>query len=126
MPLNPGRLAVTGGMLLAAASLGGCEYADGESRPAGSGGALSAPASSTMSSGEAARQAGLIAEVELLMGEPDGVILLGTMGGMQAGQGLNTSGQVSAELESTGSAGRVGGAVRFAGPLPSGETGAAG
>jgi hypothetical protein len=36
------------------------------------------------------------------------------------------SGQVSAALESIGNEERMGGAVRFAGPLPPGETGAAG
>jgi hypothetical protein len=80
-------------MLLAAASLAGCEYADGEPRPAGSSGALpSAPAASTMSAEEAARQAEVIAEVESLMGEPGGVVSLGATGGMRAGQGINTSG----------------------------------
>jgi hypothetical protein len=36
------------------------------------------------------------------------------------------SGQVSAALDSIGGDGRLGGGVRFAGPLPEGETGAAG
>jgi hypothetical protein len=169
---------VAAGVLLAAASLAGCEYADAERRPARSSAAVqSAPPGSTMSAEEAARQADLIAEVETLMGPPGGVVSLGATGGMRGGQGIETSGrlpdagtyalraactdgpgailtvrqngavlvshriecgapydavlelasgQVSATLASIGHGGRVAGAVRFAGPRPPGETGAAG
>jgi hypothetical protein len=111
------------------------------------------------------------------MGPPGGVVSLGATGGMQGGQGINTSGllpdagtyalraactdgpgailtvrqhdallvsqridcgapydavvdlapgQVSAGLEPLGNVGLMGGAVRFGGPPPPGETGAAG
>jgi hypothetical protein len=167
-------------MLLAAASLGGCEYAEAGPQPGGSTTALRpAPdsAAGTISAEEAARQTELIAEVESLMGPPGGVVSLGATGGMRGGQGINTSGllpdagtyalraactdgpgailtvrqhgalllsqrivcgtpydavvdlapgQVSAGLEPLGNVGLVGGAVRFAGPPPPGETGAAG
>jgi hypothetical protein len=182
MPVNPRRLAVAGGMLLAAASLGGCEYPEAGPQPGGSTTALrpapdSAAAPGTISAEEAARQAERIAEVESLMGPPGGVVSLGATGGMRGGQGINTSGrlpdagryalraactdgtgailtvrqhdallvsqridcgtpydavvdlafgQVSAGLEPLGNVGLVGGAVRFAGPLPPGETADAG
>lgn len=94
MPVNAGRsLLVAGGMLLAAVSLGACEYEDAEPQPGGSTAALpSAPADSTMDAGEAARQAELMAEVESLMGEPEGVVSLGAMGGLRDGRGITTGG----------------------------------
>lgn len=93
MTVHPRRLAVAAGVPFAAALLAGCEYADAEPRPAGSSAALqSAPVSSTMSADEAASQAGLMTEVETLMGPPDGVVFLGAAGGMGGGQGIEASG----------------------------------
>lgn len=84
------RVPAAGSMVLAAALLAGCEYSDGEPRPAGS--SAAPPDSFTMSAEDDARQAELIAEVESLMGEPGGVTSLGMTGGMRTGQGINTSG----------------------------------
>ncbi|MEO8283355.1 MAG: hypothetical protein ABI568_08115 [Pseudarthrobacter sp.] len=179
MPVSPRRLVVAGGVCLAAASLGGCEYADAGPQPGGSTAAPApapVPVPNTISPEEAARQAELIAEVESLMGPPDEFLSLGVTGGMLGGEAISSSGflrdsgayalraactdgpgamltvrqngallvsqridcgapydavlelasgEVAAALEAIGNVGRVGGAVRFAGPLPPGETGAA-
>lgn len=87
------RVLVVGSAVLAATSLGGCEYSDGEPRPAGSSAAQPLD-SFTMSAEQDARQAQVIAEVESLMGEPGGLVILGATGRLRTGEGVNTSGLV--------------------------------
>lgn len=87
------RFSVTAVMLVTAAALGGCEYAEVEPQPGGSTAPVpSAPPLETTSPEEAARQADLIEEVEALMGPPSEEPLLGVTGGMHKGAGLSTSG----------------------------------
>ena len=87
------RLAVATGVLLAAATLSGCEYADIDPQPGASTAALPpAPAPQTISPGEVQRQAELMAEVESLMGVPADASFFGVMGGMRDGDGISSSG----------------------------------
>jgi hypothetical protein len=95
--VHPGRrLFTAGGILLMATSLGACEYADAEPQPRTSTAAVqSAPAHSTMSAEEAARQEELMADVESLLDFPMDGAVLGLMGGMRDGGGISGSGLLS-------------------------------
>jgi hypothetical protein len=84
---------MAGGVVLAAAVLGGCEYADGEPLPGpGTASLPQAAAPRTISAEEAERQAELMAEVESLMDLPVDVSVLGVTGEMRDGAGINSSG----------------------------------